>query len=386
MQKKLGEMKNFLNLREKEFFSPLAALSMNAVRRTKEPRQDQSYRQAFSLDADRILNSLSYSRYIDKTQVFSLIKNDHLTHRIVHVQLVARVARTIGRYLGLNEDLIEAASLGHDIGHPPFGHDGEKFLSALTKKYNAGFFHHNFQSIQFLEHIERKGKGWNLSLQTLDAIVCHNGETHFKKIKPEWDRTFKDFDKLLEDMITLKNPDFTPMTMEGCVVKIADTISYLGRDMEDAIRLKLIKRENIPERCQRLLGTTNGTIVYNLVTDVITNSQLNPYVCFSEEISQALEELKAFNYEQIYLNPKIKKHLKGIKDMFRFLFEQYLEDLEKQNQTSHIFTDYLEGLSNGYKKKYSNAQMVRDFIAGMTDSYFINQVPEKIRPQYVDNI
>ncbi len=386
MQKKLGEMKNFLNLREKEFFSPLAALSMNAVRRTKEPRQDQSYRQAFSLDADRILNSLSYSRYIDKTQVFSLIKNDHLTHRIVHVQLVARVARTIGRYLGLNEDLIEAASLGHDIGHPPFGHDGEKFLSALTKKYNAGFFHHNFQSIQFLEHIERKGKGWNLSLQTLDAIVCHNGETHFKKIKPEWDRTFKDFDKLLKDMITLEKPDFTPMTMEGCVVKIADTISYLGRDMEDAIRLKLIKRENIPERCQRLLGTTNGTIVYNLVTDVITNSQLNPYVCFSEEISQALEELKAFNYEQIYLNPKIKKHLKGIKDMFRFLFEQYLEDLEKQNQTSHIFTDYLEGLSNGYKKKYSNAQMVRDFIAGMTDSYFINQVPEKIRPQYVDNI
>ena len=386
MSEKLWEMKNLLNLREKEFFSPMAALSDSAVRRVKNPLHDSSYRQSFSRDADRILNSMAYARYIDKTQVFSLIKNDHLTNRIIHVQLVSRIARTIGRYLGLNEDLIEAASLGHDIGHPPFGHDGEKFLSSLTQEHDAGFFHHNLQSIQFLEQIERNGKGWNLSLQTLDAIVCHNGEIHSKTIKPQWNQTFKDFDAMIKKMQKQKRPDSIPMTMEGCVVKIADTISYIGRDMEDAVRLKLINRDDIPEKCLRLLGKTNGTIVYNLVTDVISNSSRNPFVCFSGEISDALLELKKFNYERIYFNPKIKKHLKGLKGMFRFLFEKYLNDLEKQNKTSFIFKDYLKGLSEDYYKKHSNAQIARDFIAGMTDSYFINKIPQKMRPEYVDSI
>jgi dGTPase len=386
MSEKLWEMKNLLNLREKEFFSPMAALSDKAVRRVKNRDPESSYRQSFSRDADRILNSMAYARYIDKTQVFSLIKNDHLTYRIIHVQLVSRIARTIGRYLGLNEDLIEAASLGHDIGHPPFGHDGEKFLSALTQENNAGFFHHNLQSIQFLEKIERNGKGWNLSLQTLDAIVCHNGEIHSKKIKPQWNKTFKDFDDMVAKMQQEEKPDSIPMTMEGCVVKIADTISYIGRDMEDAVRLKLIDRDDIPKNCLDLLGKTNGTIVYNLVTDVISNSNRNPYVCFSKEISDVLLELKRFNYERIYLNPKIKKHLKGIKDMFRFLFERYLNDLEKKDATSFIFKDYLEGVSENYRKKHSNAQIVRDFIAGMTDSYFIDKIPQKMRPEYVYTI
>jgi dGTPase len=386
MSEKLWEMKNLLNLREKEFFSPMATLSADAVRRSKNSHNDSSYRQSFSRDADRILNSMAYARYIDKTQVFSLIKNDHLTYRIIHVQLVSRIARTIGRYLGLNEDLIEASSLGHDIGHPPFGHDGEKFLSSLTQEHNAGFFHHNLQSIQFLEHIERNGAGWNLSLQTLDAIVCHNGEIHSKTIKPQWNKTFKNFDTMIKKMQEQKKPDSVPMTMEGCVVKIADTISYIGRDMEDAVRLKLIKREDIPEKCLHLLGKTNGSIVYNLVTDVISNSSKNPYVCFSGKISEALLELKKFNYERIYLNPKIKKHLKGMQDMFRFLFEKYLNDLEKQDKTSFIFKDYLKGLSEEYYKKHSNVQIVRDFIAGMTDSYFINKIPQKMRPEYVDTL
>jgi len=375
-----------LDLRENKFLSPLAALSANAVRRCKDFRHGKGYRQSFSRDADRILNSMAYARYIDKTQVFSLIKNDHLTSRSIHVQLVSRIARTIGRYLGLNEDLIEAASLGHDIGHPPFGHDGEKFLSALTREYGAGYFHHNLQSIQFLEKIERRGQGWNLSLQTLDAIVCHNGEIHQKKIKPHWNKTFKDFDSMLKTMEFKKKPDSVPMTMEGCVVKISDTISYIGRDMEDAVRLKLIERRDIPEKCLRLLGKTNGTIVYNLVTNVISNSLHNPYICFSLDISEALLELKKFNYDRIYLNPKIKEHLGSIKDMFRFLFEKYLDDLEKENRNSPIFKDYLEGLSREYQLNHANCQIVRDFIAGMTDSYFIDKIPGRLRPEYIDKI
>ena len=155
-----------------------AAFSEHAQRRTPEKRLQDGYRQAYALDTDRILHSRAYTRYIDKTQVFYLIKNDHITHRVLHVQLVSKIARTIGRFLGLNEDLIEAIALGHDIGHTPFGHDGERFLSEKCHQAGIGFFLHNVQSIQFLDRVERKGRGWNLCLQTLDGILCHDGEIH----------------------------------------------------------------------------------------------------------------------------------------------------------------------------------------------------------------
>ncbi len=148
--------------RQKAALEANATLSESGVRRSKENKRSSEYRQAFAIDADRILHSLAYTRYIDKTQVFYLIKNDHLTHRVLHVQLVSKIGRTIGRFLGLNEDLIEAISLGHDIGHPPFGHDGERFLSALCCQSGIGAFVHSVQSIQFLDCLERKGQGWNL--------------------------------------------------------------------------------------------------------------------------------------------------------------------------------------------------------------------------------
>ncbi|MFO7754275.1 MAG: HD domain-containing protein [Desulfobacteraceae bacterium] len=387
MVEKIREMKDFLNQREKEFFSPLAALSENAVRRNPLDQETQTgYRQGFSKDADRILNSLAYTRYIDKTQVFSLIKNDHLTYRIVHVQLLSRIARTIGRYLGLNEDLIEAASLGHDIGHPPFGHDGERFLSELTQHHGCGYFHHNLQSIRFLETIERNGRGWNLSLQTLDAIVCHNGEIHSTELKPVINRTFDDFDAMVERMRTESKPDSAPMTMEGCVVRMADTISYVGRDMEDAARLGLIGRKDIPADVRNVLGDTNGTIVYNLVTDIISNSMRQPHVAFSKEISGALLKLKTFNYENIYKNPKIKKHLKGIKDLFAYLFDSCLEDLEKNRDSSGIFTQFLDHLPDSYRKNQDNALITRDYISSLTDSSFVNKAPEQMRPDYIHHV
>ncbi|MCF6248426.1 MAG: HD domain-containing protein, partial [Desulfobacula sp.] len=218
---KVGKLKDIFNLREKDNLSPLACFSHLAIRRHTEKFQDNEYRQPFSADSDRILNSMAFTRYIDKTQVFSLINNDHLTHRVIHVQLVSRIARTIGRYLGLNEDLIEAASLGHDIGHAPFGHDGERFLSKLTRACGAGFFHHSLQSIQFLDKIEKNGKGWNLSLQTMDAIICHNGEIHSRKLTPHKNRSLGDLDKLMAAMTKNKAIDIPPMTLEGCVVRVA---------------------------------------------------------------------------------------------------------------------------------------------------------------------
>ncbi len=370
-----------LNNREKLFLSPLASFSNSALRRSPENYTDSDYRQTFSIDADRIINSLAYTRYIDKTQVFSLIKNDHITHRVLHVQLVSRIARTIGRILGFNEDLIEAASMGHDIGHPPFGHDGEKFLSKLCLENNIGYFHHNVQSIQFLEKIERKGNGWNLSIQTLDAILCHNGEVHSQRLTPAKSRTFNDFDKLVSKMKNTANPNPIPMTMEGCIVRIADTISYVGRDMEDAIRLKLIRRKDIPKESSQLLGTTNGTIVFNLVTDLIKNSMGKPDLGFSKEISISLKQLLDFNYKKIYLNPAIKEHLKPIEPIYHYLFYKFLEDLEKNNHNSPVFHNFLNGINEKYKAKHSNAEIVRDFIAGMTDSFFLGLAPESMRPK-----
>ena len=375
-----GGMKDLFNLREKQFLSPLACFSENALRRRPDPRLDSGYRQAFSADADRILNSLAYTRYIDKTQVFSLIKNDHLTHRVLHVQLVSRIARTIGRFLGLNEDLIEAASLGHDLGHPPFGHDGERILSSLCNSHGAGRFCHNVQSLQFLEKIERSGQGWNLAIQTLDAILCHNGEVHSQQLKPERNRSFDDLDVLTAAMKSGKSPDPAPMTMEGCVVRMADTIGYIGRDLEDAIRLNLVRRKAIPDECANLLGKTSGTIVFSLVTDLINHSSAEPFVGFSPEVSDALKDLKQFNYRHIYTNPAIKGHLKPVEDIFLYLFDKYLNDLETNSMTSPIFVDFLDSLSDTYRQEHSSGEIVRDYIAGMTDSFFIRQAPEEMRP------
>ena len=186
----LVELKALLNKSESETLSPFATRNTMGIRRTPGNKLEADYRQAFSVDADRILHSLAYARYIDKTQVFYLVKNDHITHRVLHVQLVSKIARTIGRFLRLNEDLLEAIALGHDIGHTPFGHDGERFLSSICAKNGIGYFHHNLQSVQFLEKVERKGRGWNLCLQTLDGILCHDGEIHNERLVPALGKTF----------------------------------------------------------------------------------------------------------------------------------------------------------------------------------------------------
>jgi dGTPase len=370
-----------LEQRERETLSPIATQSAAGVRRFEDTRLEEDYRQPFSTDVDRILHSRAYTRYIDKTQVFYLIKHDHITHRVLHVQLVSKIARSIGRFLGLNEDLIEAIALGHDIGHTPFGHDGEKFLSELCRANGIGYFRHNVQSVQFLERVERKGKGWNLCLQTLDGILCHDGEIHNQKLKPARDKTFETIDQEMAAKKTDPEIKLIPMTQEGCVVRMADTIGYIGRDIEDAIRLNMIKRSDLPAECVQLLGDTTGTIVYNLVTDIINSSFQNIYIAFSPEVSAALERLKEFNLEHIYMNPKIKGQTDTIKKLFGVLFERFLDDIEKENRTSVIFTSFLEDMSPDYITNHNSAEIVRDFIAGMTDQYFLRLCPQDKVPK-----
>jgi dGTPase len=376
----LVQIKTQLDGYESKFLSPLATRNVMGLRRVTDERLQAGYRQPFSVDADRILHSLAYARYIDKTQVFYLVKNDHITHRVLHVQMVSKIARTVGRFLGLNEDLLEAIALGHDIGHTPFGHDGERFLSDICQKNGIGYFHHNLQSVQFLDKVERKGQGWNLCLQTLDGILCHDGEIHNQRLLPATGKTFAD----LAEEIAAKKSDpqtaLTPMTLEGCLVRMADTVSYIGRDIEDAIRLNLIRRDDLPQESVSILGDTNGTIVFNLVTDIIRNSYQNPHISFSLEVSEALKRLKSFNLERIYLNSRIKRHTRRINELFVMLFETYLEDIKKKRQASVIFGQFMKDMTDEYLQSHRPAEIVRDFISGMTDQYFLDQCPQKMRP------
>jgi len=383
--KTLNLIRSNLDQQEIRELSPYAVRSVSGVRRRTETASEPDYRPPFSIDADRILHSSSYTRYIDKTQVFYLVKNDHITHRVLHVQLVSKIARTIGRFLRLNADLIEAIALGHDIGHSPFGHDGEKFLSQLCINAGIGYFSHNIQSVQFLERVERQGAGWNLCLQTLDGILCHDGEVHDQALEPQTDKRFADLASEIEQKKSDPRARLVPMTLEGCVVRLADTIAYIGRDIEDAIRLKIIRRSDLPGECVDVLGETNGTIVYNLVTDVIDNSHQKPYVGFSPEISEGLRRLKNFNLERIYRNPEIKRHTDVIRELFFILFGKYCEAIDKNDRSSVIFTDFLADKLDIYIHSHKKEEMVRDFIAGMTDRYFLRQCPAQMREAMMDS-
>ncbi len=377
----LEQLKTMLDHREKDIFSSSATPSEAGHRRKPICDSAAGYRQTFSLDADRILHSRAFTRYIDKTQVFYLINNDHITHRVLHVQLVSKIARTIGRFLRLNEDLIEAIALGHDIGHTPFGHEGETYLSELCVQAGIGKFLHNVQSIQFLDRVERKGQGWNLCLQTLDGILCHDGEIHNRLLTPQPQKDFDTFEAEIAGKKADPRKALIPMTTEGCVVRMADTIAYIGRDLEDAIRLGILNRGDVPDAITRILGNTNGTIVYRLVTDVIQTSKETRHVAFSPEISDALKALKTFNLERIYQHPKSKFHAKQIRKLFGMLFERLFEDLERNNHDADLVSGFLAGMSDAYLSQHCHAEIVRDYIAGMTDRYFLHQFPEDQRPR-----
>lgn len=381
-EKVLFAIQEELFRQEREQLSPLATLSHEAVRRRPEARQ--GHRQPFAQDADRILHSKAYTRYIDKTQVFSLIDNDHITHRVLHVQMVSRIARTVGRFLGLNEDLIEAVALGHDIGHPPFGHEGEHILAKLCRRHGLDSFQHNLQSIQFLERFEKKGKGLNLTLQALDGILCHDGEVHNARLTPARRKTFAGFDR--EAGLKSREPmsPLAPMTLEGCVVRLSDTIAYIGRDIEDAIELELIGRSEIPTACGTLLGTSNGTIVYTLVTDLVAQSRHvrtaagpedseHDWIGFSPAVAEAMLRLKKFNYDRIYRNPAFKPDYDKIRTCYEVLFDHYLRHLQEYGPAGEVGRGLVNAMTEEYLASHPPAAIVRDYIAGMTDDYFLRQ-------------
>jgi len=369
----LADLRRRLQEEEAQRLSPLACPSRAALRRRPDPLAEQGHRLPFAVDADRVLHSLAYTRYIDKTQVFSLVDNDQISHRVLHVQLVSKIARGLGRLLRLNEDLIEAIALAHDLGHPPFGHDGESYLSKKCVEHGIGPFMHNLQSVHFLERLERGGQGLNLNLQVLDGVLTHDGEIHTVRLSPQRDKDFAALDAQMAAKRADPSLEMVPMTLEGCLVRVADTIAYVGRDLEDAILLGLVSRDMVPDQARRVLGESNGTIVYRLVEDLTANSLEQDHISFSPPVAEALGELKRFNLTHIYTNPAIKTEHPKIAAAFDLLFDSYLEDIRRERLDSPVYRDFLDRLDQNYKNETSPPEMVRDFLAGMTDDFFLKR-------------
>lgn len=358
-------------LKNETYLCEYASFNKDAIR-FEEEKTD--IRPEYFRDIDRIIHSMNYSRYINKTQVFTKPHNDHVSTRMIHVQLVSKVARTIGRALLLNEDLIEAAALGHDLGHTPFGHFGESVLNEISLKYNEGYFMHNVQSVRNMMFVENHGKGHNLTIQVLDAFLCHNGElvqNEYRPVKKTKEEFLEQYKACYKDKDMAKH--LIPMTLEGCVVRISDVIAYLGRDIEDAIRLKVFDINELPKSIGDILGNSNRDIINTIILDIIENSIGKDYISMSPKVYKAIKDLKEFNYQNIYSKSMTDETKEYLKNGFYQLFNYFLEQIKQKNMKSIIYKEFLKDMDESYLTNTTDERKVIDFIAGMTDEYFLYQ-------------
>lgn len=344
-----------------------------AVRRNPNKDKAKLWRTAYVRDVEKILHCPYYNRYADKTQVFTFYKNDDISRRSLHVQLVSRIARNIGSLLGLDLDLIEAIALGHDIGHTPFGHAGERMLDKVYSEHTGRHFRHNIQSVRVLDRIF----GYNISMQTLDGIICHNGEFAKDEYKPAPLPSWEEFDRRMEACIvapTTAESDslLIPATLEGCVVRISDMIAYIGKDRQDAIRTKLIKDDS------KFEGKYNASIINNMTINIVENSYGKDYLKIDSAYYKEFEKSKYSNYELIYKNPRVSARYELIEPLFERLYEKCLSDLKNGDESSFIYKHhikYIESYSKYYdSKSYLDERpddIVTDYIASMTDDYFV---------------
>ena len=336
----------------------------NILRRTAEEGSGAFWITPFIRDIDKIMHSPYFSRYADKTQVYSLFKNDDMTRRSLHVQLVSRIARSIGKALHLNLDLIEAIALGHDVGHPAFAHTGEHLLDELYSANTGRRFLHNIHSVRVLD----KMHPYNLSLQVLNGIAAHNGELELAEYHPVPVKDFAEFDAIMERCCIDRAfaDKIMPCTLEGAVVRISDIIAYLGKDRQDAILAKAITATEFSEA---EIGTVNSEIVNNLIVNVIENSYGKPYIKLDDKHFQALKRAKAENYEKIYNRAGKVTGTEGIvKPMMQNVYGQLLDDVRSGNTSSPIFRHHILPQSQcmeGYEKTEAN-QLVVDYIASRT--------------------
>ena len=323
-----------LEERELDYLSPYATLSKNTRGRSKEEPQCD-IRPVFQRDRDRILHCKAFRRLKQKTQVFLLPKGDHYRTRLTHTLEVSQNARTIAKALRLNEDLVEAIALGHDLGHTPFGHAGERALDAVYH------FAHNEQSVRVVEYIEKQGEGLNLTWEVKDGILNHKTAG-------------------------------TPHTLEGQVLRLSDKIAYINHDIDDAIRGGILCEEDIPKEIRKVLGNSGKERLDTMVHDVIVNSMEKPQILMSSEVGGAMADLRRFMFRNVYNNPKAKGEEEKAIQLVRQLYEYYVEHIELLPE------QYLNALDKPDDEK---EQIVCDYIAGMTDNYAVKKFEEFFVPE-----
>ena len=319
--------------RERETLSPYASLSSGSKGRQR-PLEPCGIRTCYQRDIDRIVHSKSFRRLMHKTQVFLQPEGDHYRTRMTHTLEVARIARTIARGLRLNEDLTEAIALGHDLGHTPFGHAGERVLNEIL----PGGFRHNEQSLRVVDRLENGGDGLNLCYETRRGILCHTGKD-------------------------------TAETLEGQIVRVADKIAYINHDIDDAMRGGIIYPLDIPLDVSQILGWDHSERINSLTEDVITASTGRDRIVQSPEKGAAMAKLRAFMFEAVYRNPAAKGEENKAQDMIARLFEYYRKDPDR------LPPDYQD-----IRVREGVDRAVCDYIAGMTDKFAVDTYTEAFIP------
>ncbi|MCR5272809.1 MAG: deoxyguanosinetriphosphate triphosphohydrolase [Lachnospiraceae bacterium] len=321
--------------REKELLSKYATLSVNSRGRDREETQCD-IRPVFQRDRDRIIHCKAFRRLKNKTQVFLDPKGDHYRTRLSHTLEVSQNARTIAKALRLNEDLVEAIALGHDLGHTPFGHCGERVLNELCE----GGFRHNEQSVRVVEKLEKDGKGLNLTWEVRDGILNHE-------------------------------MDLMPSTLEGRVVRLSDKIAYTCSDIDDAIRAKILTEDNLPKEITKVLGHTTRERLNTCIHDIITNSDEKNDIYMSDEVREALFALREYMFKNVYTNPVAKAEEVRAHSLLENLFKYYMDNID-------LIPDwYRDSIDVGEKDE----RIVCDYIAGMTDNYAVSKFKEYFMPK-----
>lgn len=328
-------IRQMLEEREHEILSPYAAFSDQSLGRDRY-EEPCDIRPIYQRDRDRILHSKAFRRLKHKTQVFLAPEGDHYRTRLTHTLEVAQIARTIAKSLLLNEDLTEAIALGHDLGHTPFGHAGERALNRICP---VGFEHH-IQSIRVVEILENHGRGLNLAKEVRDGIRSHMTEGK-------------------------------PATLEGKIVRLCDKIAYINHDIDDAIRGQIICEEEIPKEFTDVIGHSLGKRLDTLIHDIVTNSRDQNDIIMSSDIEAAMHSLREFMFESVYMNKKAKSQEEQAERLLEMLFEYYMSNLDKLPE------EFLQRMEQRQEPAY---RAVCDYIAGMTDRYAVTKFKELMIP------
>ena len=364
------------NDREIGWINPYRSFDKDIIRRENRLSDKETVlRPAYVRDIEKILHIPVYNRYTGKTQVFSFRSNDDLSRRGLHVQLVSRIARDISQVLGLNVDLTEAIALGHDIGHTPFGHVGERCLNDVFHRHTGRFFAHNVHSVRVLDVLY----GRNISFQTLDGVLCHNGEYEQRILNLSGDMGFNALDCNIQNCLKHGNKaikSLCPATLEGCVVRISDIIAYVGRDRKDAVEAGLVCDEDFERDCG---GAYNSWILSHALSDIVEHSYRQNRIMMSKALFDEIKRAKAENYRVIYQSSAVEGQcVAAIAPAFERMYEKFLNDLRAGDESSYIFRHHINRVNKElqyYGKTYDWQndldQTCVDYLSSMTDDYFI---------------